>query len=261
MSREPDGRPVPIPVEAFLQGAYLDRADIVLCRGKTNWFAKLIEWGTRSAFSHAALVFVVPQGETGFRNTFVIESVTRGVDLTDLRHYVVERQKDYDVAVLRLERDWLTDDIKRLVRGYMLDYIQADYDYGTIWKLARRIVRTIVFGVKARRHGMKHAVAEFRRRRKLVPGSFICSGFVQYGYYTAIDTLVQKGELPRERLAEVAFAAGSRPPVRTVDLISTTPEDIAACTRLRWKYVITAGNAYAVSGPQEAYELLGWRPR
>ena len=55
----------PMPVAQFLAGNYLQRSDIVLCRGKRSLFSWLIRMATRSYFSHAGLIFLVPNPHEG----------------------------------------------------------------------------------------------------------------------------------------------------------------------------------------------------
>ena len=99
----PDINVGPITIKAFLEGAdqYLKRGDIVLSRSP-NFTSWLIRSATGSAFSHAALVFLVPQPELGLRNTFLLESLGAGVGLANLRDYVSGRHPQSEIAVLRL---------------------------------------------------------------------------------------------------------------------------------------------------------------
>ena len=63
----------PMPVEDFLAGKYLERADVVLTRREWDISSWAIRWATNSPFSHAAMVFTGPQFESGYTSTFVIE--------------------------------------------------------------------------------------------------------------------------------------------------------------------------------------------
>lgn len=247
----------PITAEQFLAGNYLQRSDIVLCRGKRSLFSKLIRWATKSHFSHAALVFLVPSPQEGFDKTFLIEAVPSGVDLTDLRHYLVDRAADYDVVVKRFERDWFTPDMQKLVRGHMLDFIKADYDIGAIWDHALAVLRRILFGIRAGISGLRRAVQASHAGHKLAPTQFVCSGFVQYGFVSAIRALVEKGLLHRDAVADVLFNPALKPRSDVSAIVATTPEDLARSPRLAWKYVIVNGKAYAVSSAREAARLLG----
>ncbi len=254
---EPQG----IPVEEFLAQDRLMRADVVLCRGK-KLSSKLIRWWTRSEFSHAALVFVIPNRDQGFNNTFLIESVSGGVDITDLKHYVEEQSKKYDVAVKRLDEEWFTGGengsaLQRLVRGCMLDFIKAEYDYGTIWYIVRTLISRFLFGVQQRFRGLEKTLDTAFEREWQVPSQFICSGFVQYGFYEAVRRQIKQGELPAGRLAQVLFRKD--PPAQVTDrtLLAATPEDLARAPQLAWKYVIVDQQAYEVATEAEAYARLG----
>lgn len=247
----------PITAEQFLAGNYLERSDIVLCRGKRSLFSKLIRWATKSHFSHAALVFLVPSPQEGFDKTFLIEAVPSGVDLTDLRHYLIDRAADYDLVVKRFERDWFTPEVQKLVRGHMLDFIKADYDLGAIWSHALAVLRRILFGIRAGISGLRRAVQASYAERKLVPTHFICSGFVQYGFLSAVQSLIDKGLLHETAAADVLFNPALKPQSDLGAIIATTPEDLARSPRLAWKYVIVDGKAYAISSAREAARLLG----
>ncbi len=251
----------PIPVQEFLAQGKLRRADVVLCRGKRSFFSWLIRWATRSLFSHAAIVFVIPNEDLGFQNTFLIESVTSGVDITDLRHYVIDKSRDYDVAIKRLEVPWFSSDpdgkeVRRLVRGSTLDFIKAEYDFLTVWRLTIEVAQRLLFGVRVRLFGLEPTLRSIYARKKLAPGYFICSGFVQYGFYDAVRKLVKAGRLTEARLDEVVFnpRASARPDTPT--LLSTTPEDLALAEQLSWKYVIIDRYVYEVTDKAEAYALI-----
>lgn len=214
MSREPL-----MSVEQFLAGDYLQRADVVLCASKKGLFSKAIRFGTKSPFSHAAAVFVTPKRDLGFNNTFLIESGTSGVDITDLRHYLVDKVDSYQVGIKRLEQPWFQageegKDLQKLVRGQMLDFIKADYDYATIWRIAKQILRQMIFGFQV----LRGKTAKGLIAADAAPNRFICSGLVQYGFYAALcRSLLKPGE---EQPAEA--------PSRTDQVSLTRSEDLAA---------------------------------
>jgi hypothetical protein len=243
-------------VEEFLAGDHVRRADIVLCRGKKSLFSRLIRWATRSYFSHAALVFVTPNRDENFNSIFLIESVTSGVDLTDLRHYVVDHVSDYDVAILRYEAPWFTDDHACLIRGIMLDFIKAEYDFNTVWQIAWAVVKRLAFCVQARVAGLQSTLERTYAEGRLAPGQFICSGFVQYCFYDAIDRMVRRGSLPDAYRSEVLFRPGLQVPPEHAMLLSTTPEDLASSPLLSWRYLIVRGTVHRVDSRDEAYTLL-----
>lgn len=248
----------PMPVADFLANAdrHLRRSDIVLCRGKKSLFSRLIRWATKSQYSHAALIFLIPQFDAGFRNTFLIESVPNGVDVTDLRHYVVDRADDYDVVIRRLDQPWFTEDAQRLVRGRMLDFIKADYDFATIWTMAKSVFQRIVFGIQTRVSGLEKALRSAHAKDRLAPAQFICSGFVQYGMAATVRQLVEDGKLPASCIDSVLFRPGLSPDADADALLSATPEDIAATDKLQWLYVFIKKQVHRVATRAEVDRLL-----
>lgn len=254
--------PAPLmTVEEFLAENLLKRSDVMLSRHKKSLFSRLIMWSTKSSWSHAALVFVIPKLASGFEHTFVIESVGQGVDITNLRYYLVDHAKEYDVAFKRIESDWFANDeegkrIRKGVRGSMLNFIKAEYDMGKILHIARMIIRKFLFGLRAKFQGHGQAIESLHAKDRLVPSQFICSGFVQYGYYDAIERKVKADELPPERLKEVIFHPQFTPEMDSKKLLATTPQDIATSDNLTWKYFIKGKMVYEVSSEEQVKALI-----
>ena len=251
-------------VDEFLKSDKLKRADVVLVGGKKSFFSRMIKKATNSHWSHAALVFVIPHRETGFENTFVIESIGDGVDITDLRYYVKDHAGEYDVGIRRLDHDWFSGDgnglkIRKRVRGNMLNSIKAEYDFSAILHIGMMLLRKFIFGIRARFSGLEKTVNKTRAKGGRVPSQFICSGFMQYGFYYAIKSMIDKGELHDETLHEVIFNPhlDSASGISDYDVIlTTTPENIAATNKLTWKYVIKNGKVYDVRSNNEVDDIL-----
>jgi hypothetical protein len=265
----------PMPVEDFLDGKYLERADVVLTRRDFDLASWLIRWSTNSPFSHAAMVFTGPQFESGFSNTFVIEASTRGVDLTDLRDYIAD--KSTFLAIKRVKEPWFDEVKQSRVRGLLLDKIKASYDYWAIGHLAR----TLWFGVEKKVRGEKHALENFQQHDWKPPNEFICSGLVQLGFFEAVMESIKANQLPGSTLNQVVFhkEALSRLPQTDEDwsyltpeeakavavtfynqqsaaINSVTPEDLASSDRLEWLYLIKNGLVYKVSSYDEVRKLI-----
>ncbi len=251
-------------VDEFLKSDKLKRADVVLVGGKKSFFSKMIMKATNSHWSHAALVFVIPHRETGFENTFVIESIGDGVDITDLSYYIKKHAEEYDVGIRRLDHDWFSDDgkgldIRKRVRGNMLNSIKAEYDFGAILHIGMMLLRKLIFGIRTRLSGLEKTLSKTRAKGGRVPGQFICSGFVQYGFYNAIKSMIDKGELPEEKLRDVIFNPHLDSDSGIIDydvMLTTTPENIAATDKLTWKYVIKNGKVYDVRSKNEVNDIL-----
>lgn len=245
-------------VPRFLAHAdrYLRRGDIVLCKGKASLFSWAIRWWTKSQFSHAALVFAVPSEEEGFERTFLIEAGTSGVDLTDLKHYVVDAAAVYDLAIKRLDQPWMTVAVQRAVRGHMLNFIKASYDYLKVVALARSLLSNFIFGISVPLVGIDRALRRSYRLSRVPPAQFVCSGFVQYGFISAVKRLIAHGGLAKSALADATFNDRLGALADDAAILGTTPEDFARSDKLVWLFVIRRGHVYRVHDSAEVDRIL-----
>ena len=187
----PEPRQFPITVKDFLDETelHLKRGDIVLSRSP-NMFSRLIRWTTGSAFSHAAMVYLVAQPEKGYRSSFLLESTSLGVGIANFRSYIEGRNPAAEIAILRFHDAELDDQFFRHVRGLLLDQIKSTYDYGK----AIRIALAAIFGIRmsfakwrvGASRSMQDVLARTQNRmKKWVPKEYICSGYIQYGLVRA----------------------------------------------------------------------------
>lgn len=271
----------PMSVEAFLKGPYLNRSDVILTREHRGFSSWLIKWATRSSFSHASLVFLVPHREKGFNNTFVIESASKGVDLSNLADYLSERR--LVVGFRRLNGEWFDEDVRSLVRGRMLNSIKSSYSYATALAVGLAFFNDFSFGVRSRIYGARKAIQGRRRSNWRPPNSFICSGLVQLGYIDAVSELISTGKMDPRRISEVVmqdelkrflpddwgqfteaeqfeimwdFVAGFEDILEAI-----TPEEIASSKALEWTFVMRDGLVHKVNSQEEAEQLLAWQPK
>ena len=266
----------PMPVEDFLAGNYLERADVVLTRRNWDFASWAIRYATNSPFSHAAMVFTGPQFESGYSNTFVIESGTKGVDLTNLRDYIAD--KSAFLAIKRFKKDWFDETKQARVRGLLLDKIKSTYNY---WAIVH-IVRNLWFGVQQTVQTTERRAGGHRHHERgegEPPNEFICSGLVQIGFVEAVLEYIKAGQLPPSTINDVVFEpeAATRLPEKAdwayLDPESSkttavlfrkqnyealqwvTPEDLAASDKLEWLYFIKDGLVYKVSTYDEVKKL------
>ncbi len=263
----------PKPVGEFLQGNYLQRADVVLTRRSGDFASTIIRWATNSAFSHAAMVYTGAQFDQGISGTFVIEAGTSGVDLTKLSDYA-EHKSTY-VAIRRFKREWFTSARQSRVRGVLLDKIKDSYDYWAIWHIARNLW----FGVQSKISTKEKTVEAYHERDWQPPNEYICSGLVQIGFVQATIEAIKRGELSPEVLRDVVFSksAESRLPppgswkmlgddakltaglfqdVLNDELYAITPEDLAQTDKLEWLYLIKDGAVYKISSYADVLKLV-----
>ncbi len=255
----------PKPVDEFLAGEYLERADVVLTRRDYDLSSYLIRIATKSPFSHAAMIFTGPQFESGFTNTFVIEAGTGGVDLTNIRDYISD--KSSFIAIKRFKRTWFDQPKQSRVRGILLDKIKGSYNY---WAITR-IVRNLWFGVQKQVRGKEKTIEAYRKNDWQPPNDYICSGLVQLGFVEATIEYIKAGALPPSALKEVVFheTAASRLPdapdwayldpesqkqtaelfeeQNLVELEAVTPHDLAVSDKLEWLYLIRDDKVYRIN--------------
>jgi hypothetical protein len=225
--------------------------DIVLSRSPTpmSW---LIRKAIGAEFSHAALVFLVAHPEDGFNNTFLLESVSSGVRIVNLRDYVGGRKPAAEIAVLRLEGEGLNETYFKKVRGLMLDHVNSGYDFSRVMRLGLSANFGFRLGwsvlSQGKQAGMREAIARTRKRlNNWVPPQFICSGFIQYGLAKAAemlgiatDVMLKPGLSPRDRDG----------------ILAVTPDDVARSSRLTWRYVVRRGYAHDVDRYEDALKVL-----
>ena len=280
-SGEPDtdigsGANSPMPYEEFLTGNHLHRGDVLLISEIDSFKSTLIRFAIRSTFSHAALVFLVPSPHMGFDQNYLIESSTGGVDITALRDYVDPRNGRKIVGVKRYEAEWFDPRLRSLVSGRMLRFIKEDYAFlkaSTLGISALRLVYKIRNLFMARPPSIKRYVKYIHKRvqaGKYVPAEFICSGFVQYAYVDAVRKMLEiqcqiKEEAGEETIDceeykafenklinEVLFADWLDDESSMESLLAVSPADLAASSKLQWKYIIFDGMAYRVNSQAQA---------
>ncbi len=265
----------PKPVDEFLAGKYLQRADIVLTRRSGDLAAWIIRWATNSLFSHAAMVYTAPPFDDGLSETFVIEAGTGGVDLTKLSYYARGDNADY-VAIKRLKpKPWFDPARQARVRGLLLDKIKARYDYWTIWKIARNVW----FGVQSKIETRPKTVGRYRKNKWAPPNEYICTGLLQIGFVEMMIEAIKRGEISPESLRDVVFTrtaektlpepgkwtllgedakptAANFRDVLNDDLYAVTPEDVAQTDKLDWLYVIRKGAVHRVSSYADVLSVV-----
>jgi Permuted papain-like amidase enzyme, YaeF/YiiX, C92 family len=232
----------PMRVSDFLARAdlYLDRGDIILTRG--NYLSsRAIRWIIGSFFSHAALVFLLPQPDNGFNNTFILESMPTGIGLAKLKSYIGGQNPSEDLAILRLKGKGIDEAYFKQVGALMLDYVKTSYDFGRAINLGLSLFFSLQrkFSRKGRAYSpLKH----------WVPSQFICSGFIQYGF---VEALRRKGLDPVQVIFKNDLSENDRD-----GLLAISPEDIANSDKPDWLYAIRRGWVYEVQSFAEARKVI-----
>ena len=232
----------PMTVRAFFEGAdrFLNRGDISLSRSPLM-ASRLIRLASGSFFSHAAIVFLLPMRHEHFTNTFVLESLFKGVGIANFETYVNGRKPIEEVGILRLEGPGFTQDFFKRANGVLLNEVNKPYDFHRLWRIALSTL-----------FGLQQAVRRMQRRpnvyRRWMPRQFICSGFIQYGLFLAAE----QSQLDTERVVLKNGLAEPSPD----QMLGISPEDVATSNKLTWKYVICRGWVHEVASYDEAKRVI-----
>jgi hypothetical protein len=254
-----------IPMEELVEGGKLKRADILVTRSKRSLLGKLIRFGTESYWNHALMIYVIKSTNLGYETTFIIESGGGGIDIHNISHYF-EKLKKYDIGIKRLEADWFQKDVKeqglycrRKVRGFALQEIDKKYDYRLIVGIAYRLIRQLILATLFIQRLRKKPLEQRRIRvgwlgRKV--GAYICSGFVQWSYYKAVEKLIDEGRLDKSMIQEVILNPQLAGTISEEDLLATTPADLARSDKLSWKYIVKDGEVWEVANDEEVSSII-----
>lgn len=165
----------------------LNRADIILTHGGILPGA-VIRWFTGSYWDHAAMVFVLSDAASGspqgYQRTFILEAEWYGIDIHPVGKYLCKENQD--MVILRFPGSALPPERRveflQRVRGFTLQEIDAVYGYGTILRIAERILGPLGWVLKPLIRAIR-VVSSLHRKKAI--NDFICSGVVQYAYYRA----------------------------------------------------------------------------
>ncbi len=271
----------PMPLDEFLKGPYLERADVVLTRAHGNFFSWLIRWALRSHFAHAALVYQVPHRSPEYDDTFSIEAGEMGVRIKLFRDYCTHFGAV--AAIKRVRQPWMTPERQAKVSAEALNMIETSYDYARAISLGVRALRLWWFGLSQVVQGPQKALKRYRRAGYKPPSELICSGLVQFGFIEAVSDLIKAGHLEPRTLADVIFIEecakvlpadwSKLAEAEQVDMVdqfksafedeleSITPEHLALSPRLDWLFVIKDCLVYPAASQEHALKLLRWRPK
>ncbi|HEX4182041.1 MAG TPA: YiiX/YebB-like N1pC/P60 family cysteine hydrolase [Caulobacteraceae bacterium] len=151
--------------------------DIVLCQGNDP-FSRLIQWSTKSPWSHVAMAFRVDSLD----RVIVVESVekigVRAVSLSDFLSRDSEGTSPYPGRILLARHDQLNGEVSdpavRELAKFAFGHIGCKFDPVGIARIAMRIADARLFGNR-------------RTPKLLAPrdDEFICSEFVAAAYERA----------------------------------------------------------------------------
>lgn len=226
------------PLQYFLEMSdgepFLQVGDVIL-RANQNpkeIFAQMIRLGTGSKWSHSAIVYLVKDPYMGYDNTFLVQAMTRGINIASWRNEVLPFH-EFNVGIKRPQLDWYVENESekachsahdpedthgisylRHVRGMAMDQVNGLYDQKTVYELA---------ALYAKRAAQRHlnavpqvadalqAVADILKKWDEHDTNatnvlrFICSGLVQYSFFEALRRRIMNGiDIPAHRDAALS---------------------------------------------------------
>jgi len=237
----------------------LRQADILLIHTKHNAWARLIRWATHCYWNHALLVFSVEGENRQGPDPLVVDAKTDGRIALKRADFYFGHPEKFDIAVKRFDQAWFQNGSEVLnIRDSIARAAAAEID----WKpspapieLARRLWRqlTLILRFARRKIFGRPKPPELSWNLRLKDFKAVtCSGFVQWCYYRAVASLIEKNDLSAARQREVIFFNKRQNEVTPYDLLTATPADLATSQKLAWKYVIRNGRMTETSVCQEA---------
>ena len=188
----------------------LQLADIILVRDK-SLLSRTIRSVTKSYWSHAIIVFAVPDAAMLFNNTLVISAENGGIEIHRIQKYT--KHFDYfDFGVKRVPG--LSAETKAKVLSYVLNNVDIPYDYLRLFGFLMYFILS-----KIRKNGQAHLQKIFTNEN-----AFICSSFIQKAFYAAV---------PKEKKYAAVFKEDRS---SRFFLEEVTPADIARSKNCVWLY-------------------------
>jgi hypothetical protein len=306
------------PLNYFLQpsdvGPYIRVSDVVLRVNLSprDVFSGIIRFATNSAWSHSALLYLISDPLQGYDNTFLVEAMTSGIRVASWRNEVFPFET-FTVGIRRLPLDWYVEtphDIARHnhsdpedipgiaylrhVRGMALDQVNGLYDRNTIYEMvalyAERVAKRHFAAIPEIAAAAGRAADLFRKWDESDASSsavlrFICSGLVQYSFFSALRRrIINDLAVPEHRAAAMSnlsnmhrvivhpdpegiidnyvkqVQAGKLDlaadvPKEVTDLLkTTTPADFNNSPNLEWRYVIRRGWVWQIDTAPDDYK-------
>ncbi len=188
----------------------LQVADIILVRER-SLLSRTVRGVTKSYWSHAVIVFAIPNAKTFFNNILVISAENGGIEIHRIQRYT--KHFDYfDLGVKRVPG--LAAETKAKVLSYVLNNVDIPYDYLRLFGFL-----LLFFLHRFRKNSHAHLLKRFTNEN-----AFVCSSFIQKAFYEAVL---------KEKKDSVVFTEDS---TSKFFLEEVTPADIARSKNCTWLY-------------------------
>jgi hypothetical protein len=238
----------------------LRAADILLVHAKHNLWSWLIRLGTHCYWNHALIVYSPADMEQDFMSTVVIDAKTSGTIVMDRIGKYLNKPDKYDFAVKRLEADWFQGensasdlDFRNHICAVALNEVEIKIGLRiteAIDKLIRQCI--VIFRFLRRKLRAIYVPPNLPWNiRPIQVKAFTCGGFVQWCYFKGVTRKIEESGADRSWLKEVIFNPRAMKEPTPFELLTTTPADLANCSKLSWKYIIKNGTIKEVPRSEE----------
>ncbi len=191
----------------------LQIADIILVHGERAFY-RAIQRRSNSYWNHVAVVLQTPKPELGIRGAFIIGAIDSGIEVHRLRKYSEDMEK-FDIGVKRFPG--LTEEMRKQVLSYMINKVDAPYDY-------MRLLGYVFEGV------LKFFLPKkiFKKVRRFLisaqPNAFVCSTFIQHAFFESVPNKMQSKTFAREHVQ------------RLLEIEETTPGYFVRSPHYEWVF-------------------------
>ncbi|MFC1640464.1 YiiX/YebB-like N1pC/P60 family cysteine hydrolase [Patescibacteria group bacterium] len=182
-------------------------ADIILTRKDPSIISGAIRRQTKSYWSHAAMVFAVPEKGTRFNNVLVVEAMGNGIEIHRIQKYI-KHFRIFDIGVKRMPG--LNDKERERILAFMLNNVDVPYDTTRLFLILLRTLTNRIF--------------PWLSTKMINKDDFICTSFIQKAFIEAV---------PDDRKDAVTIKETSGSNLHLEDI---TPKDLARTNILEWVY-------------------------
>ncbi len=221
----------------------LEAADIILVHTRHSPWATVIRLGTHCYWNHAAIVCRAAGAGHPYKGALLVDARTDGGMQIRPAEYYLDNRGKYVVGVKRLDATWerLYPGTKQHLLGNVCNLAISEVPINLgqpiiehFEKTMRQI--TVVLRFLRRKLGrMSRPPSLSWNTRPLEVKAFTCAGFVQWCYFVAASKVLDCGEnaVP----SGLVFNQRAKDRVSLLELLTTTPADLAECATLSWKYL------------------------
>ncbi len=221
----------------------LEAADIVLVHTRHSLWASIIRLGTHCYWNHAAIVCRAAGAGHPYKGALLVDAKTDGGMEIRPAEYYLDNPDKYAVGVKRLDASWerMYPGTERHLLGNVCNLAIGEVPINLGLPIVERFDKalrqiTVVLRFLRRKLGrMSCPASPPWNTRPIEVKAFTCAGFVQWCYYVAAFKALNCGEnaVPRE----LVFNQRVKDRVSLLELLTTTPADLAGCATLSWKYL------------------------